>query len=337
MFSLSTSFANLNDTPLPFSGNTKRRVLLKTLTNLSPIGLEHLAMMSGNALKEAANRFAEITKAKIVERQNGVPTFSDNILLALVEQLNRLDKNLTWEEGIKSLEPAAAAQMGEALLHLQFFLTWRSPERFVNYHERFLPTPSGLSSKAAVSSQELIMSQGVTECMQWKGLPIFKTVFDFSIYTMMLWDVKPGTIIELGSGTGSSAIWMADLMKTFGLEGRVYSVDLKKQNVKHEGVEFIQGNCWAVERIFTDEFLRSTPHPWLFVEDAHVNVYGVLSHFHSYFQKGDYVVIEDSLAKQDVISKFTKEHQGNYKLDTYYTDFFGRNATCSHDSIFVRT
>lgn len=125
-------------------------------------------------------------------------------------------------------------------------------------------------------------------------------------------------------------------MKTFGLDGHVYSVDLKNPEQEYDKVSFLRGNCWVIDRVFAAEFLRGLPHPWLFIEDAHVNVLGVLSHFHPYFREGDYVVIEDSIAKQDVLSKFMKQNHGRYKLGTCYTDFFGRNATCSHDSIFVR-
>lgn len=293
-------------------------------------------MLSGDELKAEALKFAEEAKARITERQNGVPTFSDNILLSLIEQLNRLDRTRPWEESVRQLGGKQAEQLQEALHQLRLFLSGRSPRRFVNYPERFHATAEGPVSEAAISFQTMIMSQGIAECMQWKGQPLFKTVFDFSIYTMMLWDQKPRTIIELGSGTGTSAVWMADLMKTFGLPAQVYSVDVKKPDVTYENVSFIQGNCWAIARVLTEQFLQAAPHPWLFIEDAHVNVYGVLNHLHPYFAEGDYVIVEDSISKQDVISRFIGEHPGSYRLDTYYTDFFGRNATCSHDSIFVR-
>ena len=36
-----------------------------------------------------------------------------------------------------------------------------------------------------------------------------------AMYQMLLWELKPKTIIEIGSGTGGSAVWMADLMKSY--------------------------------------------------------------------------------------------------------------------------
>ncbi len=180
------------------------------------------------------------------------------------------------------------------------------------------------------------MSQGAFDCMQWKGMPLFKTVYDFSIYTMLLWTLKPRTIIELGSGTGASAIWLADLTTTFGINAIVYSVDVKKPELQHDKIRFVQGDCRTINTVFDEDLLRNAAHPWMLIEDAHVNVYGVLSHFHSYIRQGDYVVIEDSAGKQDDIATFLGHQPDCYKVDTYYTDFFGRNVTCAQDSILAR-
>jgi cephalosporin hydroxylase len=104
----------------------------------------------------------------------------------------------------------------------------------------------------------------------------------------------------------------------------------------YDGITFLQGDCLKIETVFPSGLLETAPHPWLFVEDAHVNVCGVLTYFHQFFTTGDYVVVEDSGSKHEAIGKFLARHSGCYKLDTRYTDFFGRNATCARDSIFVR-
>ena len=51
---------------------------------------------------------------------------------------------------------------------------------------------------------------------------------------------------------------------------------------------------------------------------------------------GDVLYVEDSLTKRRDLARFTTEFAGAYKVDTRYTDFFGRNATCAVDSILVR-
>ena len=42
------------------------------------------------------------------------------------------------------------------------------------------------------------MSQGTAACLTWKGAPLFKSVFDFAILPMLLWELKPATVFEIG-------------------------------------------------------------------------------------------------------------------------------------------
>jgi len=66
-------------------------------------------------------------------------------------------------------------------------------------------------------------------------------------------------------------------------------------------------------------------------------VAAVLERFHRFLAPGDYLVVEDSDVKRDAIRQFLGAHPGSYLVDTHFTDYFGRNATCAADSIFVRT
>ena len=52
---------------------------------------------------------------------------------------------------------------------------------------------------------------------------------------------------------------------------------------------------------------------------------------------GDYLVVEDSEVKREAICEFLGAHPGHYFVDTRFTDYFGRNATCAAASIFVKT
>jgi cephalosporin hydroxylase len=153
---------------------------------------------------------------------------------------------------------------------------------------------------------------------------------------MLLWELRPRSVIELGSGTGSSAVWLADLMETFDIDGRVLSLDLKPPKMRHDRVRFLAGDCTRIEVALPAEVLSPLPRPWLVIEDAHVNVSGVLAHFHGWLQAGDYLIVEDSLSKRQEIGRFVDDFPDLYEVDTRYTDFFGRNVTCAVDSIFVR-
>jgi cephalosporin hydroxylase len=117
----------------------------------------------------------------------------------------------------------------------------------------------------------------------------------------------------------------------------VHSVDKIRVERDHPGVSFYQGDCATPESIFDIHLLRGEPHPWLVVEDAHHNVRAVLDHVSAFMQPGDYLVVEDSDVKRQTLREFTVAHAGEYLVDTRFTDYFGRNATCAADSIFVRT
>jgi cephalosporin hydroxylase len=299
--------------------------------------LDQSQLLQGDSLKEATNKLAEEIQMKITNTQNGVGTSFDNGFLGLLKELHKLDKTISWEESAKRLRGIRGLQLRLILPRLKQLLHRRTQGRFVEFQNRFHHTFWGLHSSRDIGLLEFTMSQGISECMHWKGLPLFKTVFDCSLYSMMLWDLRPKTIIELGSGAGASSIWLADLMEMFDIEGTIYSVDLKQSKLQYPNVRFIQGDCYQIEQVFTDNFLKTLPHPWLLIEDAHVNVYGVLRHFHSHLQLKDYIVVEDSARKQTALSQFLNQFPDCYKVDTYYTDFFGRNATCAQDSIWVRT
>jgi|CXWL01.1.fsa_nt_gi cephalosporin hydroxylase len=291
--------------------------------------------LQGDVLKQAIRTLAQDLRAKMERTQNGVGTFSDHAMVGFVMQLEQLDQTQTWEDNVAHLS-SSVEDLRQGLHRLQLLVSRRGQGRFVDYQERTGAAPGGVYGTSDLGYFDMVMSQGVFDCMQWKGMPLFKTVYDFSLYPMMLWALKPRTIIEIGSGTGASAVWLADLASTFEIDSEVYSVDLHAPDLTHDHVRFIQGDCREIRTVFDEDFLRDAPHPWLVIEDAHVNVSGVLSHFHPYVEPGDYVVVEDSAGKQEDIRRFLEQGPHGYKVDTYFTDFFGRNATCAQDSILVR-
>jgi cephalosporin hydroxylase len=197
----------------------------------------------------------------------------------------------------------------------------------VHYHPRF-GTEFGVDV--------LLTCQGAPSLMRWRGMPLMKNVFDFAMYPALLAELRPRTVFEIGSGRGASATWFADSLALCGVEARIHSVDLVRVEMDHPRVSFYRGDCSEPELLFDAELLRAEPHPWLVVEDAHHNVAAVLERFHRFLAPGDYLVVEDSDVKRDALRQFLGAHPGDYLVDTHFTDYFGRNATCAADSIFVR-
>jgi cephalosporin hydroxylase len=166
--------------------------------------------------------------------------------------------------------------------------------------------------------------------LHWKGAVLIKDPFDFAIYPMLLQELRPRTVVEIGSYEGGSAVWIADLLEVFGLDGHVYSfdIDLERIVARHPRVTYLHADA-SDPSTFDRALLSSLPHPWLLIEDAHINVDGVLAFFDGSLVSGDYVVVEDTFDRTYYrgLRSFLVAASGRYQVDTRYADLFGFNAT----------
>jgi cephalosporin hydroxylase len=168
----------------------------------------------------------------------------------------------------------------------------------------------------------------------YRGIPMVKNPYDLAIYPMLLWNVKPATIIEIGSYAGGSALWLADTMQNFGMNSHVYSIDIKPvTSVIHPRVTFLQGNGRELGTTLTSAWMDSLRRPLLVIEDAdHQNetTRAVLEFFHPHIRNDEFVIVEDTILEtgaRDAISEFMRMHPGMYDIDRKYCDFFGYNVT----------
>ena len=61
----------------------------------------------------------------------------------------------------------------------------------------------------------------------YKGVAIQKFPFDYMMYQMIINEVRPDLIIEIGTMHGGSALYLADLLELAGIEGgEVHTIDL---------------------------------------------------------------------------------------------------------------
>ena len=194
----------------------------------------------------------------------------------------------------------------------------------------------------------------------YRGIDILKGPEDTAILYQMLWHLKPRTIIELGAFTGASALWMADSLNGANIECNVFSVDvdlsLLHPNIKSfqpPNLSFVEGDCNEIEQVFPSEFLEAQPHPFLVIDDAHVNFDNVMDHFHLHLIPGDYIICEDTcpdlpasafgsgdnksqgLEKLHSWKQFLNRHSDMYAVDSFYSDYFGYNASSNWNS-YVR-
>jgi cephalosporin hydroxylase len=212
--------------------------------------------------------------------------------------------------------------------------------RFVDFESRYSLSKQeadGADLPIIMESHDrsaMVESQGKFECFQWKDYLLFKSTYDMCLHQMLMWELKPKTIIEIGSGSGGSAVWMADMMKVYDLKTHIYSFDIVAPKLSYENVTFIQGDHNNIKQGL--KLLKDLPHPWLVIENAHFNFEEGLMHLDEGMLEGDYMVVVDSDYKQDEVLNFIKTVTGKYLVDTKYCDFFGQNMTCSFNSILKK-
>ena len=182
-----------------------------------------------------------------------------------------------------------------------------------------------------------LLSQGVKDCMTWRNSRLGKSIYDFALIPMMIWEIQPATILEIGSGEGASAVWMADLCKSYGLSTKVHSIDIEPPNIEHEGVTFYKGDSREINNTMLNIQWRTwprptLPHPWIILEDAHVEVNKVLTYFERHMHTEDYIIIEDSRGKLQTKLKVPN----TLYVDAYYCDYFGLNATSAMNTILCK-
>lgn len=265
----------------------------------------------------------------------------DKWFLRAATRLSALDKSTPWETSVRNeieRAPAHAQSLAWDLTRLRLFLDRRRQGRLVSRRAREQARVHYATKYGTEFGIDVLLTcQGASVGLQWRGLPLMKTVFDLAIYPQLMAELRPRSIFEIGSGSGASAVWLADQARLVNPDCHIHSVDRAEVALSHPGVTFHRGDCGMPESLFEAAVLDGAPHPWLVIEDAHANVAAVLSHFHAFLRQGDYLYVEDSEIKGDAIDRFLAGREDEYAVDTKYTDLFGRNATCAFDSILVRT
>ena len=190
----------------------------------------------------------------------------------------------------------------------------------------------------------------------YRGCDIIKSPEDFETYHQLFWHIRPATVIELGTYTGGFTTWIADTIKLSNIPCHTYSFDLDNsllceaaRELNPEDVTFLQGDCFAIEKTFTPDFMENLAHPWVVIEDAHENLANTLKHFHQFMKQGDYFVVEDTdpyipkqlpsnpgiynydeengTIKLEKLKKFLQTYKEHYAVDSFFTDLYGYNGT----------
>lgn len=175
---------------------------------------------------------------------------------------------------------------------------------------------------------------------RYRGARCLKNPIDMAILMRLLWDVKPRTIIEVGSFEGGSALWMRDLMRSYGVACEVHSVDPNPVQTAWplDSLFFHRGSGRDLSATFSNQFMSELPHPLFMIEDADhfpETTAAVLAFFDRWSRPGEYIVVEDTEAEKfypghyrggpaAAIKEFFKPSSRRaYEVDSRYCEMFG--------------
>lgn len=196
------------------------------------------------------------------------------------------------------------------------------------------------------------MQKGI---MSWsyRGLQTWKCPFDLAIYMNVIWELRPRTIVEFGSNRGGSALWFADVLTNYGIEGsHVFSLDLNPvMDLTDPRITFGFCDVAAPEEHVGLDDLRGLPKPLLVIDDAsHMaeHVLAVLRFVDKAMAKGDYLIVEDGALNMlgweeqynggpvAALRTFLAEAGERYEVDRARCDFFGPNVTWNPEGYLKR-
>jgi len=176
---------------------------------------------------------------------------------------------------------------------------------------------------------------------KYKGISTLKCPFDLALYSMLIWNVQPRSIVEIGSSAGGSALWLADQIRSMNINAEIHSFDLTPPSVRDPLVRFRQADAEKLANFFPHHEIERLPRPLLVIEDSShqkTTSLAVLDYLAPLMKSGEYIVVEDgivtSLGRAEefgggpvaAISEFLSRNS-DWEVDRYYCDFYGRNVT----------
>ena len=211
-------------------------------------------------------------------------------------------------------------------------------ERFEQLRAQMYPTGSSQPQQriwqTALSPDAIQHFERNSQRCTYRGIPMVKNCFDLAIYPMLLWQIKPATIIEIGTFYGGSAAWLSDLTGSFGLDTHIYSIDVKGMPLlQPPRVTFMQGDGRGLASLLSPQFIDQLARPLLVIEDAdhrEPTTTAVLNFFHPILRSGEYIVVEDGMSATGPVQAlqiFFAAHGNEYEVDARWCDYFGTNVT----------
>jgi len=176
----------------------------------------------------------------------------------------------------------------------------------------------------------------------YRGIKSIKCPFDYALYQMIIFDVKPDLIIEIGTNHGGSALYLSDMLDILG-EGVIHTIDIMEYPLS----DLVKNNKRIKRFVSPNGFkdydisLAKDFNKVLIIDDGshhYLDVKASLEKFKHLVSQKSYFIVEDGILDK---LGMEKEYQGgpnkaileflnqnnDFKIDRNLCNFFGENAT----------
>ncbi|MBY5950854.1 cephalosporin hydroxylase family protein [Algoriphagus marincola] len=173
----------------------------------------------------------------------------------------------------------------------------------------------------------------------YRGVPCVKCPFDYVLYQMIIEEVKPDLIIEIGTNKGGSALYLADLLEVRG-KGQIHTIDITDESFEivksHPRINLFH-NGWKDY----DLNLAAGFSKILVIEDSshsYRNTFDAINKFAPLVSKNSYLIVEDGIINdlgrakefgggpEKAIREFLNNNS-QFLICDKWINFFGKNAT----------
>ena len=187
----------------------------------------------------------------------------------------------------------------------------------------------------------------------WMGVEIQQNPADAWIWQELIWELKPDFIVETGTYTGGSALYLASLLEVMDLPGKVVSVDINpiveevsKRPIFRKRVKLVQGDSASpevVERVA--RAVEGGEVVMVTLDSLHTkeHVLKELERYAPLVTPGSYLIVQDTRIRDffpqfgpgpgEAVEEFLKNHD-EFEIDrdrerlllTYYSGGFLRRV-----------
>jgi cephalosporin hydroxylase len=186
--------------------------------------------------------------------------------------------------------------------------------------------------------------------MLYRGVKSLKCPFDYVTYQMIINEIKPDLIIEIGTLFGGNTLYIADLLD-INKKGEIHTIDIEEYVdselvINHPRIKKFLGGFQNYDINLTKNF-----NTILIIDDGshqYQDVLDAFKKFQSIVSLNSYYIIEDGSLTE---LGYGESHNGGplraieeimvnnneYEIDRKWCDFFGKNATFNTNGFLKKT